>query len=103
MKTLVLAILILISGNMYSNHTNTLHKSPTITINFKSNSALGFSYTFKFSFNKENTSYFLANNKKERFFASQASSKLSRFQNINLNANEVLAKNKSLQLKSIKL
>ena len=88
---------------IYFNNVLTYKKNiPYVKINFatKSNpSQIGFSYNIQLPLNAESTKFLLnLNAKKERFISGFASNN-SRFQNIELNADEIINKNNGIFVK----
>jgi hypothetical protein len=88
---------------IYFNNVLTYKKNtPYVKINFSTksfSSQIGFSYNIQLPLNAQSTKFLLnLNAKKERFIGGFASNH-SRFQNIELNADEIISKNNGIFVK----
>lgn len=94
------------SQKIQKNYLNSLmvykKNTPTIKINFSTksiSSQVGFSYSIQLPLNSQNSKFLLNfNSKKERFINGLASNQ-SRFQNIELNPDEIISKNNAIFVK----
>lgn len=94
------------SQKIQKNYLNSLlvykKNTPNIKINFSTksiSSQVGFSYSIQLPLNSQNSKFLLNfNSKKERFINGLASNQ-SRFQNIELNPDEIISKNNAIFVK----
>jgi hypothetical protein len=88
--------------NFFNNVLTYKKNTPYIKINFATksiSSQIGFSYSIQLPLTAQNTKFLLnLNAKKERFINGFASNQ-SRFQNIELNADEIISKNNAIFVK----